>query len=111
MPDQKITKERFAEILKEYGYRKAGVELLWEMSHEDGAELNEKETRELAQSMNGDCKTKMTKKKFAEVMRGYGYSDESIEKMWETRPTDYLDEEAMKITAILYAELLLAGKV
>ncbi len=41
----------------------------------------------------------MSKKRFAEILKEYDYSDEQIKLLWDTRPSDDLDEDALRRTA------------
>lgn len=38
----------------------------------------------------------MTKKRFAEILKEYEYSDRQIEFLWESRPSDDLDEQQVR---------------
>lgn len=41
----------------------------------------------------------MTKEKFAEILKEYGFSDQQIELLWNTRPSSDLDEQKLRKTA------------
>jgi len=43
----------------------------------------------------------MTKERFAEILREYGYSEDLITDLWKTRPSDDLDEEDLRETAVV----------
>jgi len=42
----------------------------------------------------------MTRERFAEILCEYGIDDEWIERLWNGRHTDALDERKLRITAI-----------
>lgn len=41
----------------------------------------------------------MTKERFAEILREYGFSEHQIDLLWGTRPKDNLNELALRLTA------------
>lgn len=41
----------------------------------------------------------MTKKRFTEILKEYGFSDRQIEILWNTRPPGNLDETKLRKTA------------
>ena len=41
----------------------------------------------------------MTRERFAEILEEYGYNDAQITFLWNTRPSDNLDEEKLRKTA------------
>lgn len=41
----------------------------------------------------------MTKERFTEILKEYGYSEHQIELIWEERPADDLDEAKLHRTA------------
>jgi len=41
----------------------------------------------------------MTKTRFSEILKEYKYSESQIDSLWNTRPTDYLDETRLRETA------------
>ena len=41
----------------------------------------------------------MTRKKFGKILKEYGYSDVQIKLLWNSRPFDFLDESALRLTA------------
>lgn len=43
---------------------------------------------------------KMTKERFTEILKEYGYSDKEINSLWYSRPSDNLDEERLRIAAV-----------
>lgn len=42
---------------------------------------------------------KMTKEKFSEILRKYNYSEKLIDLLWDSRPTDELNEKQVERTA------------
>ncbi|TSA44139.1 hypothetical protein D4R49_00650 [bacterium] len=45
----------------------------------------------------------MTKERFSEILKEYRYTGIQIEALWNSRPTDDLDEEAVRKTAEHFA--------
>jgi hypothetical protein len=41
----------------------------------------------------------MTKERFAEILKESGFSDKQIQLLWDTRPSDDLDENQLRKTA------------
>jgi len=41
----------------------------------------------------------MTKERFTEILKEYGYGDRQIELLWNAKPTDDLDEEKLRKVA------------
>ena len=41
----------------------------------------------------------MTKERFAEILKEYGFSDHQIDLLWNTKPPDDLDEQKLRKTA------------
>jgi len=52
----------------------------------------------------------MTKERFAEILREYGYSEDTINNLWITRPEDDIDEERLRGTAVDYMEMEKEGR-
>lgn len=42
----------------------------------------------------------MTKEEFVKILKEYKFKDVSIEKLWRSRPSDNIDEERLRLTAI-----------
>ncbi len=43
----------------------------------------------------------MTKEKFREIMLSCGYDEASIDRLWDTRPTDELEEDILREHALI----------
>ena len=41
----------------------------------------------------------MTKERFSEILKEYGFSDRQIDLLWSSRPTDDLDEQRLRKAA------------
>ena len=41
----------------------------------------------------------MTKEKFAQILKEYGYSDQQIGLLWNKRPTDNINEQMLRSAA------------
>ena len=41
----------------------------------------------------------MTKERFAEILKEYDFSDKQIQLLWDSRPSDDLDENRLRKTA------------
>lgn len=41
----------------------------------------------------------MTKERFSEILREYGFTDRQIEMLWATRRTDTIDEQRLREAA------------
>jgi hypothetical protein len=41
----------------------------------------------------------MTRERFSEILKEYGFTDQQIELLWNTRPSDDLDEQKLRKTA------------
>ncbi|OGH68715.1 MAG: hypothetical protein A2754_02455 [Candidatus Magasanikbacteria bacterium RIFCSPHIGHO2_01_FULL_47_8] len=46
---------------------------------------------------------KMTEKRFSEILKEYGFTDNQINLLWNSRPSDDLDEDKLRKTAELIA--------
>lgn len=42
----------------------------------------------------------MTRERFVQILKEYGYKDNVIKTLWNTRPTDDLDETAIRATTL-----------
>jgi hypothetical protein len=56
------------------------------------------------QESNDMLKGRMTKEKFASILREYGYDSQNIDELWETRKSDDIDEKRLRITAEHFQE-------
>lgn len=45
----------------------------------------------------------MTEKRFSEILKEYGFTDNQINLLWNSRPSDDLDEDKLRKTAELIA--------
>ena len=41
----------------------------------------------------------MTRERFSEILKEYGFTDRQIEFLWDTRPSDDLNEHKLRETA------------
>lgn len=48
---------------------------------------------------------KMKKERFSEILKAYNFSDKQIEKLWNSRPTDNLNEERLRKTCERFAPI------
>lgn len=47
----------------------------------------------------------MTKQRFAEILKEYGYTDRQIELLWDTKPPGELNEDRLRKTAVRLASV------
>lgn len=43
----------------------------------------------------------MTEERFREILLEYGYDEEFITRLWDTRPNDDITEEELRITSLI----------
>ncbi|MDP2629915.1 MAG: hypothetical protein Q8P56_00745 [Candidatus Uhrbacteria bacterium] len=45
----------------------------------------------------------MTRERFAEILKEYGFTDEQIKLLWDAEPPDDLDEQKLREIAVVVA--------